>query len=411
MTVTDTSGERAEPVQAAAWQAHVLDAGAVQAELDRLWAGFHEPGGVAGQEGDEPGPGEGLVRATTLNLIAVARSKAEAARMEAAVARQTRFHPSRAIVFHAAESAAENSPGMDVRVEVLEQPRTRDRPPVRFELIAVETGAGQVEHLVSVVSPLLVAELSDVLWWAGELGDDPRFDDLLAIVDRVLVDSASFADPGAGLATLAALLRRSGRCPAICDFAWTRSAPWRQVVAQFFDAEATRPCLNCLDEVAIGYAGSRPGRGSGLTSALLLTGWLATRLGWRSVSPLAPDGDGWATTVGATDPGSGKVLDVAVRLTPSSDPTHGDGLRAVRLVSRGAAPGTFAVEQKDAVGLTTTSETPTMPRVGRMIHARAPDEAALLDRELHGIERDRVFEEALSFAAGLLDGAEGGRRS
>ena len=46
-----------------------------------------------------------------------------------------------------------------------------------------------------------------MLWWPrGEPVGDPRFLKFADIVDRVIVDSATFAAPEAGLARMAALL-------------------------------------------------------------------------------------------------------------------------------------------------------------------------------------------------------------
>jgi len=72
------------------------------------------------------------------------------------------------------------------------------------------------------------------------------------------------------------------------------------------------------------------------------------------------------------------------------------------LTARGEAAGTFAIERINEPALTTSSETPTMPKVSRMVYTRPFDDAVLLGNELRDFNRDRVFEEALNFAATLL---------
>src|SRR4029450_8770390 len=97
-----------------------------------------------------------------------------------------------------------------------------------------------------------------LLWWPdGEPVGDPRFLKFADIVDRVIVDSATFAAPEAGLTRMAALLnpdpstssggaertedhdgRPSGAGTTISDLSWSRLTPWRELAAQFFDAPA-----------------------------------------------------------------------------------------------------------------------------------------------------------------------------
>jgi hypothetical protein len=80
----------------------------------------------------------------------------------------------------------------------------------------------------------------------------------------------------------------------------------------------------------------------------------------------------------------------------------------VTLVASGPDSGEFTVERTDDVGITTKSETPTMPRVSRLVYGRLPDDGPLLSQELRNFTGDPIFEEALVFAADLWpDGGEG----
>ena len=411
-TSASTAVHGARAVRTLAWQAAVLDTAAVHDGLNRLWT---ELSGDTAQlrtaedadsdtdaDAAKPVAGvEGLVRANTLNLIAVARSRSEAERIEHAVAHLTQLYPSRVVIFVARADDAAPEVDLDVRLAILEQPQQRDRAAVRFECITVEADPDRAAQLASAASPLLVAELPDVLWWPGDALDGPLFDDLLAIIDRLIVDSATFTKPATGLRTLAALLSQPSGCPITNDFAWDRLAPWRHLIAQFFDPASVRASLDAIDEITIRYAGARPDGSSGFTSALLAIGWLATRLGWTSPEPLTRLRDGWWGTLRAADRSTGKRRELILRLHPVAEPTVLDCLASIHLTARGSAPGTFSVEQADA-GLTTTSETPTMPRVSRMVHARPRDDTALLGNELRAFSRDRVFEESLRFAAALV---------
>ncbi|MDQ3044369.1 MAG: hypothetical protein M3R06_04350, partial [Chloroflexota bacterium] len=89
-------------------------------------------------------------------------------------------------------------------------------------------------------------------------------------------------------------------------------------------------------------------------------------------------------------------------LRPVSQESADCSLGSLTLTARGEEAGTFSIERISELALTTTSETPTMPRVSRMVYTRPLDDAALLGNELRDFNRDRVFEEALTFAATLL---------
>ena len=81
----------ARPLPGATWQAHVLDAAVVQGELDRLWRRVDGGAAVATAATGSAEAGAGpkaiavQMRATTFNLIAVARRTADAARVEDAI--------------------------------------------------------------------------------------------------------------------------------------------------------------------------------------------------------------------------------------------------------------------------------------------------------------------------------------
>lgn len=403
------AGDRARTLPGAVRYAHVLDAAAVHDELDRLWAKVGR-GAVrehaAGTEATDPATaavgtdGELVVRANTLNLVAVARSREEGERLGEVIEHLRGFYPSRALILVAdPERTGGPAAGLDVRVRLLER-AAKGRPTVRFECVTVAGDGGTTSQLPSIASPLLVAELPDVLWWPGEVPTGDRLlPELTEVVDRLIVDTAVQPEPGACLRSMAELVQTEP-CPTLSDFAWTRLTPWRQLIAQFFDQGTSRACLDGLDEVTVIYAAPRRDGGSGLSAAVLMVSWLATRLGWTATGESARGRNGWQVVLRGREP----ERRVVVGLRPMEKSGLGRGLAAVRLAAHGDAPGTFSVERMTPTGLMTASESPTMPRVGRMVHAGLPDEADLLSEALRSFDRDRVYEEAAAFAAALLAG-------
>lgn len=425
LRVAGRTGRAAVPAQAvlaASWQAHMVDAGAVHDELNRLWDqlesgqdraesvegfdGVTAPEGSPAQlarDGARGSIGSDRMRANTLNLIAVAHSTSEAKRIESAVVHLGELYPSRAIVLVAdPDHESGEDPGLDVRVGLLEQPAEKGRPVVRFECITIEADSRSASHLANVASPLLVAELPDFLWWPGDSPSaSPLFHDLTEIADRLIVDTAALSEPGRDLRTLAALM--TGRaCPMVSDFAWARLTPWRQLVAQFFDAPASRPCLDCIDLVQIVYGPRNQSGTSGLTAALLTAGWLATRLGWMATSGLERTRTGYRLPLRTVSRRNQPGRDLTIELRSVANPAFDRGLGLISFRAVGDAPGTFTIERVNDAGLATTSETPNMPPASRMVYAEQPDDPDLLGPELHAFGRDRVFEESLTFVASLL---------
>jgi glucose-6-phosphate dehydrogenase assembly protein OpcA len=289
-----------------------------------------------------------------------------------------------------------------VRVSLLEQDAGKGRPAIRFECVTVEVAAVDERHLASIASPLLVVDLPDFLWWVGDtLAGSELFSDLLEVSDRVIVDSGAFLDPSAELRHLSALLCRAQGCPRLSDFAWARLVPWRQVITQFFDPPPARDALASLDEVTITYGNASAT--SGFTAALLLAGWLGSRLDWQPPGELVPardDPGAWRATLRAGARGRRRELVLTLRRSPS--PVAGPSLGQVLLAAHGTAAARFHVERTDPLGLSTLSSTREKPEVRRLVYAEEPDDAALLADELRIFGRDPVFEAALAFASGLV---------
>ena len=400
---------QAHPVPGATWQAHVVDAGAITAALNRLWREHAVPkdepklATTAVEEGDQVGVSVQM-RASTLNLTAVARSRAAAHRVEEAVTHLSELYPSRATILVAdPERARETEPGLDVRVSLLEQAGVKGRPAIRFECVTVEVSAASERQLASIASPLLVADLPDFLWWAGEsVVDSALFQDLVPLSDRLIVDTAGAENPDRELNGLVRVLDREGGCPKMSDFAWSRLTPWRQLISQFFDPPATRAALAAIDEVTITYGASDADGRSGLTGALLCAGWLGARLGWQTPGEMLPARDragGWKATMRAGERGLRR--EVVLSLRPTNARHAARGLGRIDLIADGGKTGAFWAERVDELDLATSSELPQSPPMSRMVHAETLDDASLLAEELRAFGRDPVYEASLRVAAAL----------
>jgi glucose-6-phosphate dehydrogenase assembly protein OpcA len=352
-------------------------------------------------------------RAATLNLIAATRTQADAARVRRTIAALSDIYPSRATVLIADPGQDTGAaPGMDVSVDLLEQPATRGRPAIVFECVTVDVSTENERQLASIASPLLVPDLPDFLWWAADTADGGSlFSELVGISDRLIVDSATSHHAASAMRTLLGFACAPGEHAALSDFAWGRLTPWRRLTTQFFDDPAMLPILDLIDEATVTYSHS-PTHSSGFTGALLYAGWLGSRLNWRTPGELLPvrgDPNVWRATLRAG--AAGRQREVTLTLRPTAKLLSASTLLDVRLAADGGKAGLFTIERLDADEISTTSDSPELPNMVRTVFAPLPDEADLLGEELRDFGRDPVFEAALAFATDMApEGFTGVRR-
>jgi len=393
-----------KPVLETRWQTDTLDTGAIHDELNRLWAEIGGPrhGGQGPGEmvADRRLGGGELMRANTLNLIAVADTRRHAHLITDTVSRLSDFLPSRTIVF-ITELDTEQAHPWDVHLRLNEAYTEADAPAIRFETITINADPKVGGHLASLVAPLLVSELPTFLWWpSGDFANSPIFQDLVEIVDRLIVDSAQLGSEASAVAQMRSLLDDEDD-PWIGDFTWLRLAPWRQLIAQFFDPPAVRRCLGTVSEINIAYAQTRKDQSSGLAAALLTVGWLASRLGWEIVEPLERRrAGGWTAPLRGL--GDGRPQDIQLRLIPDQSPEARFSLRSVEIISVGESSGVFRIERTDMDDLITSSETADVPPVSRMVYSRRQENVEMLGEELQRFGPDRILEDSIRFATRLL---------
>jgi glucose-6-phosphate dehydrogenase assembly protein OpcA len=147
------------------------------------------------------------------------------------------------------------------------------------EAVEIEMGPAHLDRIATIVDPVLVSELPTVLWCPH--GHDDAANALLGLIDVILVDSDDQPHPDEALDRAAELLRRA----YVVDLAWLRTTPWRERIATSFDPPWRRPALERIAGVVVRH------RPTSAATALLWAGWLAARLGWRTV-PLPSDGAG-----------------------------------------------------------------------------------------------------------------------
>ena len=182
-----------------------------------------------------------------------------------------RYHASRLIVL-AYEPRREH---IDARVSV-----SADEEPAPGEIsllhesVVIELGKKHMEHIATVVDPLVVTDLPTLLW--SPHGHHDAIEALAPLGQAVLLDSVEDPVWREALDWAGTL---SGRLYVV-DLAWLRSTPWRERIAGAFARPQRSSELDTIARVTIRH------HPQFTVTAMLLVGWLASRLGWQ-VEPLA----------------------------------------------------------------------------------------------------------------------------
>jgi glucose-6-phosphate dehydrogenase assembly protein OpcA len=257
----------------------------------------------------------------------------------------------------AASEAAREHP-MRVLAVITRRPAASSR--LDAEIRVGETGPGEVvllrmygplgEHADSVVTPLLMPDTPVVTWWPGIPPDVPSGSPLGALAQRRITDAAAAAAPHDCLASLAAHYR-----PGDTDLSWTRTTPWRTLLAAI------------MDQPHGTISGGTVEAEAGNPSADLIASWLSVRLGIPFATTVS---DGPGITAVTFDTSEGEV-----------SVTRPDG--RVAILRRAGQP-----ERKVA------------------LHRR--DTAELLAEELRRLDPDEVYGETIAPFLSVAPAAAGG---
>lgn len=172
------------------------------------------------------------------------------------------------------------------------------------EHVLLELGERHLPRLDRILDPIVITDLATAVW--APHGHDEGVDALCGLAQVVLRDSVDEPDTRAALERAAELSQRT----YVVDLAWLRSTPWRERIAATFDPPAWRGHLRKIASVTIRHSPDSS------VAALLLFGWLATRLGWEPSEMTARDGSLHGRA-------SGRRGDVRLRTEPTEQGVRG----------------------------------------------------------------------------------------
>jgi hypothetical protein len=136
------------------------------------------------------------------------------------------------------------------------------------ETVIVRLGDRHLDDLLTIADPLVVTDLPTLLW--SPHGHHEAVDALLSLAQATLVDTIEEPIWRAALDRATDLAEHL----YVVDLAWLRSTPWRERVAAAFDPPNMRAELSSLTAVTVRH------HPDSTVAAMLLLGWLASRLGW-----------------------------------------------------------------------------------------------------------------------------------
>lgn len=398
--MTDT----AVPAIEITWESKTIEVARIHSAISDCWKAWeaHHPNNSVIEAGSAE---QVYMHTSTVNVIVAVDTNDDARRAEENLAQLTDYVPSRMLVL-VRQGRPEDDEAFSVRVRIEEREHSRGVAPVRLETITIVAPPGNDQSLASLSSPLLIPDLPDVLYVPfGPITENVLVSGLCELVDILIVDSIWMHDTGATLAILASHNTRQD-VGDISDIAWSRIHVWRQLTAQFFDQPAALESLDTIEEVHIVFTPLSENGRDGRSSALLLAGWLATRLDWRAPGELVSTRKGWRSTLRAG--GQGKSREIVLMLSAGEHVDSCSCIEKIQIVAGGHAQGSFEVERTSDDEITTTSELSGAAAVTRLVHSGCTDEGSLISQELRRLHEDPTYTAALDFATLLwpagLDG-------
>lgn len=364
--------------------------GTLEDELSELWRAAAE----------DPETEHPVMRASVLTLVAFVESEDDGRETFNLVSRVIAQNPCRAILMVA--EPKERPEGLSAWISAQCHLPASGARQVCCEQVYVRARGEAVKGLDNVVLPLIVPELPVYLWWrAGRFVPPSFLDQVLRITNRVLVDSGRFDEPEVDLATLARQMERFRNADgmAFSDLNWARLTPCRELIAQNFDSAEARSCLHDLAEVKLEWHQKAGAEGSRTAQALLLTAWLASRLGWQPAARITPSAN------------PSRVLEfqrgdkpVRVEWMVHQEVGKPSTPFQVNLKTGSAPAANFSVTESEEEGIVRTrTEVPGRGPLERTARLVVMGDVELVNEELKFPERDRVYEETLKLIARMVE--------
>ncbi len=245
---------------------------------------------------------------------------------------------------------------------------------VRGERIEIGVDGMTPSEIRELTGSLTMNGLPTLLWWTGEgITGQPTFNALVEIADSLVVDSSGTRNDSATVVELTRFLSSRPNI-GLRDLAWMRLRPWQDMIARFFDDPRLREELYSVRSLRI-VSGSA-------AEAVYLSGWLASRLGWKAS-------------------GHDEFSDSTDAHIPFSSERSGR-IRRIRSVELTTVTSTYsATISDDDEGVVVVKAGGENAQAARLVPLQAVDSPSLLERAILEPATDELFETALRMVGTL----------
>jgi glucose-6-phosphate dehydrogenase assembly protein OpcA len=287
-----------------------------------------------------------------------------------------RYHASRLIVL----SYEPRRERLDARATIAadEDPAPGQLALLR-ETVILQIGDRHLDDLLTIADPLVVTDMPTLLW--SPHGHPQIVETLLALAQSVLLDSVDEPVWREAIGRACSLTSRA----YVVDLAWLRSTPWRERVASTFDP---MPMRTELEEITSATVRHHP---DSTVAAMLLLGWLASRLGW-TVDPLHGEADALEGTAHS------RQHDVALGLRAAPE----QQVRGLQGVTLKTATGRRLSLDRGAGGLHVRSREAHVEHSWLLPGASRGETGILGEGIRQSLLRDPTYEPALKAAHAML---------
>ncbi len=387
-----------------------LDVEVVERQLAELW---QQTAGAPDTDDDAA-----VLRARVANLLVFVADDEALDQVQQMLPELTAIHPSRVLLMYGALDAEEHDIEMSVETICQTDQRSGAKRLSCEEITLQATGKFVVE-LPSAALPLLMPDLSSFLWWrSAPQAGNKVLDTLLRATDRLVIDSAEFADPLADLVETNQLYRQDQfDHVGISDLNWARLTLWRGLLADFYDVAGYQTRLDCVDLIQIDYVAPERGAACVAPQALLIAGWLASRLGWQLAGEQPPQqqadeittfnflGSKRDSSPNVKDEDGDRIIKVNLRRVEQGEHRPGRLVQVKLSCSATSSKGlaSFVVARsEDNLHVLAEGRVGRSTHRGRVLPVRNRSAAQLLSREMEILCNDQIYQEALTVAAKMI---------
>jgi glucose-6-phosphate dehydrogenase assembly protein OpcA len=218
--------------------------------------------------------GETLAPARVVNMVAVVDASWRGEVLNR-LERVGRYHPSRTVLCAVEEGRTTLDASARLSADGTGDPSLIS---VVEERVDIRMGPSHLTRLDAIVDPLILPDLTTVVW--APHGHHEAIEAMRKLADVVLLDSSDDPNPARAIGWVCHLQENC----YVVDLAWLRGTPWRERIAATFDPPERRAALRQISRVTIRH------RPDSTVSGMLMLGWLASRLGWTPGSLVAEGG-------------------------------------------------------------------------------------------------------------------------